>query len=98
MKFNNKPVILILLQSVSLTCVQSSEGGGGLLDGMIQPILKQFRKISSTEKEISGLGMGTSNSKYSYMCYVLPVYYIHAKMYCTIIYHRVEESLPKSFS
>ena len=83
MKFNNKPVILILLQSVSLTCVQSIEGGGGLLDGMIQPILKQFRKISSTKKEISGLGLGTSNSKYT--LYVLPVYYMHAKMYCTII-------------
>ncbi len=68
MKYN-KTVILILLQSVSLTCAQSSEGGGGLLDGMIQPILKQFRKISSTQKEISGLGLSTSNSKiYIILC------------------------------
>ena len=49
-----KPVILIVLKTVILTYVQSSEGGGGLLDGMLQPILKQFRKIGSPKKEISG--------------------------------------------
>ena len=50
-----KQVILIVLQTVILTCVQSSEGGGGLLDEMLQPILKQFRKIGSTKNELSGL-------------------------------------------
>ena len=48
-----KPVILIVLKTV--TYVQSSEGGGGLLDGMLQPILKQFRKIGSPKNEISEL-------------------------------------------
>ena len=50
-----KPVILIVLKTVILTYVQSSEGGGGLLDGMLQPILKQFRKIGSPKNEISEL-------------------------------------------
>ena len=49
-----KPVILIVLKTVILTYVQSSEGGGGLLDGMLQPILKQFRKIGSPKNEKSG--------------------------------------------
>ena len=76
--------------------MQSIEGGGGLLDGMIQPILKQFRKISSTKKEISGLGLGTSNPKYTFN--VLPVFTICMLKCIVLLYHMVEESLPKSFS
>ena len=63
-----KQMIFIVLQTVFMTCVQSSEGGGGLLDGMLQPFLKQFRKISPTKNQLSGLNdTGTFHGMFRFL-------------------------------